>query len=146
MSVVRFHALFPPFFSVGSWYIAPITWHKDLRAQGMIGDGPPGLHFLSLHCVIVDTSCFLEGERLRSDPPPMLVVCTPNHPLFSPMLCHGQGKACVAILRCSGRSLVLIDPRAKKEQTMTTSPPPSCQHHSPKESSLYLPMIGFPTK
>ena len=76
MPVVRFRALFPHFF---------ITWHKHLRAQEMLCDGPPRLQFLSLHCVIVGTPCFLEGERFRSDPTPMLVVCTKTALFFYPV-------------------------------------------------------------
>ena len=114
---------FSTLFSMGSWYIAHITWHKDMRVQRMICDGPPRLQFLSIHCV--GTSCILEGERFRSDPPTMLVVCTQNHALFDP---HVMSKACVGVLPLGGRR--------SKEQTMTTSlptPPPPVNTTAPKK-------------
>ena len=101
----------PSRYRVPSWYITPITWHKDLPAQGMLCDRPPGLQFLSLHCVIVVTPCFLEGKQLRSDPPPMRVVRTQNHVFFP----HVMSKAFVGILRWVLRAVVGPDrPQSQK--------------------------------
>ena len=121
-----------------------MTWHKHLRAQGIICDGPPGWQFLLLHCVIVGTPCFLEGERLRSDPPPMLVVCTPNHALFS----HVMSKACVGILRWVLRAVVGSDrPQSQKgtDNDDAAPLPPSTPQPQRKRNqcTFYLLVIAW---